>query len=364
MSSLYGNSIKISIFGQSHSDSIGVVIDGIPAGEPFDAEKLKAFTARRAPSNNSLGTPRKEADEFEVLSGVANGKFCGAPFAAVIKNTNVKPGDYSEFSERPRPGHADYTANVKYHGANDFSGGGHFSGRLTAPLCIAGGICLQLLENRGIYIGAHHERIGSVTDLRFDPVNVSKADFDALVRGRVTVIDESKLSKMEALVEECRSEKDSVGGVIECAVIGLPAGLGDPIFDGMENRIAQIVFGIPGVKGIEFGNGFDCAKIRGSENNDSFAYKDGKVVTETNNHGGILGGITSGMPLVFRAALKPTPSIFKEQNTVDLTEKEDCTLVIKGRHDPCIAVRALPCMEAAAAIAVYDALLDHNKTNI
>lgn len=363
MSSLYGNSIKISIFGQSHSDSIGVVIDGIPAGEELDLEKLRAYTARRAPANNSLGTPRKEADEFEILSGVANGKFCGAPFAAVIKNTNIKPGDYSEFSDKPRPGHSDYTAGVKYFGANDFSGGGHFSGRLTAPFCIAGGICAQLLERRGIYIAAHHERIGAVTDTRFDARTVSKADFDALCVKGLTVINESVLEKMEAEIENAKVQKDSVGGVIECAAIGLPVGLGDPMFDGMENRIAKAVFAVPGVKGIEFGVGFDCAKLRGSENNDPFMYENGRVVTETNNHGGILGGITSGMPLIFRAAMKPTPSIFKEQKTVSLSEKADTVLSIKGRHDPCIAVRALPCIEAAAAVAIYDALLDYNKTH-
>ncbi len=363
MSSVYTSNIKISIFGQSHSEGIGVVIDGIPAGKELDVEALREFCARRAPGNNSLGTPRKEADEFEILSGVANNKFCGAPFAAVIKNTNVRPGDYSEFADKPRPGHADYTAGVKYNYANDFSGGGHFSGRLTAPLCIAGGIFCQLLEKEGIYIGSHHERIGDVSDKRFDAAGVTKGDFDALCRSNLTVIDESKLSEMESVIKACAADGDSVGGVIECAVIGLPVGLGEPMFDGMENRIASTVFAVPGVKGIEFGAGFDVASMRGSENNDPFVIKDGKIVTETNNHGGILGGITSGMPLVFRVAMKPTPSIFKEQKTISVSKKEECTLNIKGRHDPCIAVRALACIESAAAIAVYDALLDYYKTN-
>lgn len=363
MSSVYGKNIKISIFGQSHSDSIGVVIDGIPAGEEFDSSALEEFCAKRAPGSNKLGTPRKESDHFEVLSGVANGKLCGAPFAAVIKNTNVRPGDYSEFSEKPRPGHADYTAAVKYNGASDFSGGGHFSGRLTAPLCIAGGICKQLLEKRGIYIAAHHEKIGNISDARFDAVNLSTSDFEKLAKGSLTVINPKIIPEMEKVIENAAAEGDSVGGVIECAAIGLPTGLGDPMFDGMENRISGIVFGIPGVKGIEFGNGFACAELFGSENNDNYYYEDDSVKTLTNNSGGILGGITSGMPLVFRAALKPTPSIFKKQKTVNLKEKTNTELVIHGRHDPCIAVRALACVEACAAIAIYDALLDFYKVS-
>ncbi|MBE6605437.1 MAG: chorismate synthase [Ruminococcaceae bacterium] len=363
MSSVYGKNIKVSIFGQSHSAGIGVVIDGIPAGEKFDEEKIRKFCARRAPGSNSLGTPRKEADEFEVLSGVTNSKFCGAPFAAVIKNTNVKPGDYSEFSDKPRPGHADYTANIKYNGASDFSGGGHFSGRLTAPLCIAGSVFAGLLEEKGIYIGSHHEKIGGVSDKRFDPAKVTKADFDSLYRGELTVIDKAQHDKMADVIKACAADGDSVGGVIECAVTGLPAGIGEPMFDGLENRIAQAVFAVPGVKGIEFGAGFAAAEMRGSENNDPFIIEDSKIKTQTNNHGGILGGISSGMPLIFRAAMKPTPSIFKEQKTVSISKNEQCTLSIKGRHDPCIAVRALACIESAAAIAVYDALLDYYKTN-
>ena len=364
MSSFYNGNIKLSIFGQSHSPAIGVVIDGIPAGEKFDEAALKEFVARRSASNNSLGTQRKEPDEIEILAGVANGNFCGAPFAAIIRNTNVKPGDYSEFSHKPRPGHADYTASVKYNGANDFSGGGHFSGRLTAPLCIAGGIFKQLLEARGIYIGAHHERIGNITDTRFDPVNITKDTLDNLHRGELTTTDTDSQDKMRALIEAVRADKDSIGGVIECAALGVMPGLGEPMLDGLENRISRLIFAIPGVKGLEFGAGFDAALLRGSENNDPFTYKNGRVVTLTNNHGGILGGISSGMPIIFRTAFKPTPSIFKQQDTVDLLTKENTTLTIKGRHDPCIAVRALPCVEAAAAIALYDALLDNAKNNI
>lgn len=364
MSSIFGNSIKISVFGQSHSDSIGVVIDGIPAGEIFDPDEVREFCKRRAPSNNPLGTPRRESDEFEVLSGVANGKFCGAPFAARIKNTDVRPGDYSEFSNMPRPGHADYTANVKYNRANDQSGGGHNSGRLTAPLCIAGGICASILKRRGIYVGAHHKSIGNVNDASFDPVNVSRENFDALYTDGFTVCDKNVLADMKSCVEKCAKTGDSLGGIIECAVVGLPVGLGDPIFDGMENRISSAVFAVPGIKGIEFGNGFAAASLLGSQNNDPFAYDNGRVVTLTNNHGGILGGMTSGMPLIFRVAVKPTPSIFIKQNTVSLSKNEDSELLIKGRHDPCIALRALACVEAAASTAVLDALIDNNKNKI
>ena len=364
MSSFYNGNIKLAIFGQSHSPAIGVVIDGIPAGEELNIDALTAFLARRSASGNSLGTTRKEPDEIEVLSGIVNGRFCGAPFAEIIKNTNVKPGDYSEFSIKPRPGHADYTASVKYKGNSDFSGGGHFSGRLTAPLCIAGGICKQLLEKRGIFIGAHHERIGNITDTRFDPVNITKSTLDNLNCAELTTIDPDAQVKMRKLIESVRADKDSVGGVIECAALGVMPGLGEHMLDGLENRISRLIFAIPGVKGLEFGVGFDAAALRGSENNDPFAYKDGKVVTLTNNHGGILGGISSGMPIILRAAFKPTPSIFKEQDTVDLSSGENTKLTIKGRHDPCIAVRALACVEAAVAISLYDALLDNAKNNI
>lgn len=361
MSFCWGESIRISIFGQSHSAAIGVVIDGLPAGFRPDFDALSAFMARRAPGQSALTTSRSEQDAVEVLSGLAGGVTCGAPLCAVIKNNDVRPGDYSEFSDRPRPGHADFTASVKYRGFQDASGGGHFSGRLTAPLCVAGGLCLQLLAAEGIRIGAHIERVADVRDLRFDPVNLSATDFERLNHAPLMVISKEAGEKMAVRIEEARTSLDSVGGVIECAAIGLPAGLGDPMFDGMENKIASLFFAIPGVKGIEFGSGFDCANMRGSTHNDHFAFKEGKVVTKTNNHGGILGGITSGMPLIFRAAFKPTPSIAQTQQTVSLSQQTEVELNIRGRHDPCIVPRAVPCVEAAAAIAIYDALLSAKK---
>jgi len=355
MSSFWGKNIRLSIFGQSHSPAIGVTIDGLPAGFKPDMEKLNSFMKRRAPGQSKLTTPRKEADQVEFVSGIANGALCGAPLCALIHNTNVRPGDYSEFSDSPRPGHADFTASVKYGGSQDQSGGGHFSGRLTAPLCIAGALCLQLLEEQGIHIAAHIESIANVHDKRFDPVSLSAEDFSNLCTDPLTVIDPSAAEAMAAAVDAARCDCDSVGGIIECAAIGLPVGIGDPMFDGMENVISSIVFGIPAVKGIEFGSGFDCAGMRGSQCNDPYRIEDGAVRTTSNNNGGILGGITNGMPLIFRVAIKPTPSIARQQQTVSLSRLEDKTLEIRGRHDPCIVPRAVPCIEAAAAVAIYDA---------
>ena len=353
MSEVYGENIQISIFGQSHAPAIGVTIEGLPAGEEVDLDELKSFLARRAPGNNAWSTLRKEADEPEIQCGIVNGKTCGAPLTAIIRNQNVRSGDYANLRTVPRPGHADYTAYVKYDGSADMSGGGHFSGRLTAPLCIAGGICKQILKREGIEIKARIQAIGGIEDPGDLLTQEIATDFP--------VINAEAGQKMQECIAKALSEGDSVGGIIECAVTGLPVGLGGPLFDGMEGRISQAVFGIPAVKGIEFGVGFAAAKLRGSENNDAFCMKDGKVQTETNRCGGILGGITNGMPLVFRAAFKPTPSIAKAQKSVDLTTGEETTLEIKGRHDPCIVPRAVPCIEAAAAIAVYDALLGRRK---
>lgn len=361
MGSFYGKNIKISIFGQSHADAIGVVIDGLPSGISIDTEQIKDFLKRRAPAFNPLGTKRNESDSFEILSGLSDGRLCGAPFAAVIRNTDIRRSDYSEFSDKPRPGHADFTAQMKYKGAQDCSGGGHFSGRLTAPLCIAGAVCMHLLSLDGIYIGAHIERIGNVWDSKFDSVSVTLTDFEKVRDCEIPVIHKTAGKEMIKRIQHARDEGDSVGGAVECAVIGLPAGVGEPIFGGLENKISAAVFGIPAVKGIEFGSGFDCVSMSGSEHNDSFIISDGTVKTSTNNHGGILGGISSGMPLLFRVAVKPTPSIAKEQNTVNLNEMEETKISIKGRHDSCIVPRAVPCIEAAAAIAIYDAFLDYKK---
>lgn len=361
MSSTFGTNLKISIFGQSHADAVGVIIDGLPSGYKIDIEALERFMARRAPGQNAYSTQRREADIPEILSGLQNGVTCGAPLCAVIRNKDRRSGDYAQLRDIPRPGHADFTAELKFAGAQDVAGGGHFSGRLTAPLCIAGGICLQLLKSEEIDIAAHIAAIGSICDVPFDPAAVDADIFNKLKNASFPVLEASHGDAMMAAIEAARIENDSLGGIIECAALGVPGGIGDPMFDGIESRIAAITFGIPAVKGIEFGSGFHGTTLRGSENNDSF-YMDGNAVkTRTNNHGGILGGITSGMPVLFRVAVKPTPSISKEQDSVSLSERKDTKLIIKGRHDPCIVPRAVPCVEAAAAIALYDALLDSKK---
>ena len=359
MSSTYGENLKLSIFGQSHGVAIGMTLDGIPAGLPVDFEKLQEFLNRRAPGRNVWSTARKEADSPEFLSGLADGFTCGAPIAAVIRNTNAHSGDYSDLKNIPRPGHADYTAHVKYGGFQDAAGGGHFSGRLTAPLCIAGGMCKQWLEEMGIQIGAHVLAVGECGDLYFDPMDPEiesvGADFP--------VLDADAGQAMRDFIAQAHAAGDSVGGIIECAITGLPAGIGEPMFGGIESRIAQIVYGIPAVKGLDFGIGFDCACVPGSQSNDDFAVVDGKIVTQTNNAGGILGGISNGMPIIFTAAIKATPSITCAQQSVDLKTMEEVKLEIKGRHDPCIVPRAVPVVEAAAAIAIYDLILGNTQSN-
>lgn len=355
MSSTYGEHIKLTIFGQSHGPAIGMTLDGIPAGLKVDLDALQAFLNRRAPGQNEYSTPRREADVPEFLSGIVDGYTCGAPITAIIRNTNTRSGDYEELKDCPRPGHADYTAQIKYGGSQDVAGGGHFSGRLTAPLCIAGGLCKQWLEKKGIQIAAHIVAIGGVVD---EPVYLDWVDPDfSKIRTEFPVLNPEVGEKMRQIIAAARANGDSVGGLIECIATGIPAGIGDPMFGGMESRIAQIVYGIPAVKGLDFGSGFSGSYMLGSENNDAFAIRDGKVVTLTNNAGGILGGITTGMPLVFQAAIKPTPSISLPQQTVSLSAMEERTLEVKGRHDPCIVPRAVPVIEAAAAIAVFDASL-------
>ncbi|MGM9542467.1 MAG: chorismate synthase [Candidatus Limivicinus sp.] len=353
MSSSYGENLHLTIFGQSHSPAIGMTLEGIPAGEQIDFEALQRFLERRAPGRNAYSTARKEADAPEFLSGLRGDTTCGVPLTAIIRNGDTRSKDYAPFSAVPRPGHADYTANVKYFGHQDYAGGGHFSGRLTAPLCIAGGVCLQILQRHGIEVISRIRSIGDVKDP--SPLTASTAE------KAFPTVDEAAGEAMQAAIAQARAQGDSLGGVIECAVLGLPAGLGDPMFGGMENRIAGIVFGIPAVKGVEFGAGFAAAKLRGSQNNDSYTVQDGRIETRSNHCGGILGGITNGMPLVFRAAIKPTPSIAMEQTSVNLETRTEEKLRVGGRHDPCIVPRAVPVIEAAAAIAVYDALLGRKK---
>ena len=330
MGNSFGNIYKFTVFGQSHAPAIGVTIEGLPAGEKIDMEALQSFLDRRAPGGK-YSTSRKEADKVEILAGFNSaGLSCGSPITAIIRNIDARSGDYSHLENVPRPGHSDYPAMVKYGEGRDYFGGGQFSGRLTAPMCIAGGIALQMLEKMGIKITSHIISVGGETD------------------------EEA----MFALIEKVKAEGDSVGGIIECIAEGVPVGVGEGMFGGLENRIAQAAFGIPAVKGIEFGAGMAAGTMRGSENNDEL-YMDGdKVKTRGNNHGGILGGMSSGMPIVFRVAIKPTPSIAIEQYSVDLSKGENTTLSVHGRHDPCIVPRALPCVESAMAVAIYDAILE------
>lgn len=358
MSSTTGNKLKISIFGESHGEAVGVVIEGLPAGFEIDFSELERFMKRRAPGGK-LATPRKEADEPKFLSGLLDGVTTGFPLCAIIENTNTRSGDY-KFKETPRPAHADYTAAIKFGGYADMRGGGHFSARLTAPICIAGGIAKQLLEQKGIFIGAHLKSVGDICDVSF-PLYPEKWLFDDVAKKELAVIDTQTLENMISLIEAVRADGDSIGGTVECAVIGLPAGLGEPMFDGIENRLAKNIFGIPAVKGIEFGSGFEGTKLLGSQNNDKFCVTDGKITTKTNNSGGIQGGITNGMPIVFRAALKPTPSIARPQQTVNISTLEETTLEIKGRHDPCVAVRAVPVIEAVTALTLLDIILEDQK---
>ena len=355
VSSEFGSILRVSVFGQSHGRAIGVNIDGLPAGEEIDLEELQRFLDRRRPGRSPLSTARKEADVPEFLSGLEEGRTCGAPLCAVIWNSDQHSSDYAELRDKPRPGHADYTAWVKWKGRADMRGGGHFSGRLTAPLCIAGGIAKQILARRGIYVGAHLSSVGYAQDMLFPP-HPAKELFDALAAKPFPVLSDHAGEAMQAAIESL----DSVGGTVECAATGLPAGLGEPMFDGVESRLAAALFGIPAVKGVEFGEGFHAARLRGSENNDPFVMEENRTCTETNHAGGVLGGITTGMPIVLRVAFKPTPSIGKLQKTVSLSAMENTELQIRGRHDPCIAHRAVPVVEAVTAAVLLDLLLEGN----
>ena len=351
MSSIYNGAVlRLSVFGQSHAEAVGMTLEGLPAGLLVDPDALQSFLNRRAPGRNDWSTSRREEDCPEFLCGLKDGKTCGAPLTAIIRNRNTRSVDYEQLRCLPRPGHADYTAQLRYGCFQDVAGGGHFSGRLTAPLCIAGGILLQMLKAKGIRVEARIRAIAGIEDDSPFTESVAEKAFPA-------VSDEAG-EQMKAAIQAARAEGDSVGGIVECVIRGVPGGLGSPMFDGVENRIAQLAFAIPAVKGIEFGSGFQAAEMRGSENNDPYTVEDGHVVTCTNHAGGILGGITTSMPVVFRVAVKPTPSIASPQQTVNLDTMQPETLRISGRHDPCIVPRAVPVVEAVAAIAVADLILE------
>ncbi len=357
MSSIWTNGgLSLSLFGESHGPAVGAVLDGLPPGREIDLNALNRLMLRRAPGRSTLSTPRTEADIPEILSGLYNGKTTGAPLALIIRNTDTRSGDYAEFTNKPRPSHADYTGAIRYRGVNDPRGGGHFSGRLTAPLTAAGGICLQILSQQGIEIASHLYAVGHVTDRPFGKEDDFQAIRHNLEELGLPVINPLVAAQMKQEIEGARRTQDSVGGIIECRVDGVPAGIGSPIFGGVENVLSSILFGIPAVKGVDFGIGFEGATLYGSQHNDPFTVENGRVKTKTNHAGGINGGITNGMPLVFRAVFRPTPSISSPQQTVNLTTMQEEMLEIKGRHDPCILPRASVVVEAAAAIAILSML--------
>ena len=384
MQSTFGKNIRVSIWGGSHEPAIGVDLEGIPVGTRIDMDRLRAFLKRRAPGNSPFATKRKEPDLPVPVRGVAVWGGGTPPVKAgdpgqdlstaeviittestisfEIRNTDTRSGDYKGLRAVPRPGHADYTARLRYGDSLNMAGGGPFSARMTAPLCIAGGIALQMLEQKHIEIGAHLFAVAGIEDTPLDPVNVTAAELESLQEMEFPVLSQDAGEKMAQAILQAKNDLDSVGGVVEVCATGLPGGVGGAMYDGLESYLAPIFFGIPAVKGVEFGAGFHAAKLRGSENNDPFYYdNNGQVKTRTNHHGGILGGITTGMPLLARLAFKPTPSISKQQDSVDLEAHKDEKLVVKGRHDPCVAVRAVPITEAALALGILDCIMEVTK---
>ncbi len=359
MSGSFGKKINISIFGESHGEGIGVVINGIPSGLEIDMEKVNREMERRAPGRNDISTPRKEKDEPMILSGVFNGYTTGTPIAMVIKNGDTKSKDYSKTKDIARPGHADYTGFVKYNGFNDYRGGGHFSGRITAPLVFAGAIAKQVLEQKGITVGSHIKQIVGVKDKYFESVHLDKETLEKLSKEALPVLDESKREEMLNEIYKYKEHGDSVGGIVEVGVVGLRAGVGNPFFDSIESIISHLVFSVPAVKGIEFGLGFDFAENTGSVANDEFYMVNGEIKTpKSNNNGGINGGISNGMPIIYRAVVKPTPSIYATQHSVNFVENKNVEFSVEGRHDPCIVQRALVVLEAVTAIGILE-LLDY-----
>ena len=358
MSSVIGKNIILSVFGESHGDAIGCVIDGLPSGIKLDMDAIEAEMKRRAPGRDKTATPRVEKDKPHIISGVLDGVTTGAPLAMMIHNTNTRSGDYKNVMSVPRPSHSDYPAYVKFGGNNDVRGGGHFSARLTAPLVFAGAVAKQILAEKGITVGAHIRQIGAVCDAAFDKNGVTADQLKALAAKPFAVIDDGAEAAMRDEIEKYRLDLNSVGGEIECAAVGLPVGLGGNMFDTVEGRLSQLLFGIPAVKGVQFGLGFGFAGANAREVNDGYEVKDGAVALKSNNNGGVLGGMTSGAPLVVSVAIKPTPSIAAPQDSVNLDTMENTTLEIKGRHDPCILPRAVPVVESAVALGILDIIME------
>jgi len=356
MSSFIGNKLQLCIYGESHGDSIGAVVHGLPAGISIDMENLSFFVSRRRPNQNKYTTKRNEKDEFEILSGYFEGYTTGAPLAINIKNENMQSGDYNNLSENLRPSHADYTGYLKYKGYNDYRGGGHFSGRLTAPLCVVGGIALQILERLNIFVCSHISSLYNIIDTPIYLETLASQQY--LTKKELPFFDDENIAKAKLLLDKIMHEKDSVGGIVEIMVHNMIGGLGSPFFDSLESRLAHMIFSIPAVKGLDFGSGFESAMLKGSQNNDELEIVDGKIRTKTNHDGGINGGISNGMPIIMKVAVKPTPSIAREQDTVNIKTKQDTKLEIKGRHDPAVILRIPPVLESAVAITLLDVILE------
>lgn len=358
VSSTWGDRIKLSLFGESHGPAVGIVIDGLPAGLEIDMDRIKLEMRRRAPGRDQISSSRSERDEFEILSGYFKNRTTGTALTVVIENTNTRSKDYERTKDLIRPGHADYTGHKKYRGYNDYRGGGHFSARLTAPIVFAGAIAKQILEKKGIVIGSHIKSIGDIEDVDFQTTDISLDLLETLSKSKLATIERAKAKEMEEKILAAKQEGDSLGGVVELVALNLPVGLGEPFFDSLESKLASIIFSIPGVKGLEFGEGFDIARMKGSKANDEFYLEDEKIKTYTNHSGGVLGGIANGMPLIFKVAFKPTPSIAKTQRTVDINKLENTNLEIRGRHDPCIVPRGLVVLEAVTALAILDLIMN------
>lgn len=353
MSANWGRNIELSIFGESHGKALGINIGYLPSGIKIDMDAVKREMARRAPGQTLMATSRREPDEVEIMSGLVNGITTGAPLLGMIYNTSQHSKDYSELKIKMRPGHSDYPAYIKYHGFNDVRGGGHFSGRLTAPIVFAGAICKQILADKGIHIYSHVLSIKDIKDDHFS-VDITDEQLEELANKEFSVLSDEKFEKMRELILEARKNRNSVGGKIECMIKGVPAGIGSPFFDSLESRMSTLFFSIPAVKSVSFGDLDDITQYYGSEANDAYYY-DGEIVkTKTNHNGGIIGGITNGMPILFTLGIKPTSSIALEQDTINVATHENTKLAIVGRHDPCIAMRAPSVVEAMAAIAIMD----------
>lgn len=357
MSANWGNNIELSLFGESHGKAIGIVIGNLPAGVALDMDEIRWQMKRRAPGQNKMSTPRVEKDEVQIMSGLLDGVTTGAPLCAMIENSDQHSKDYSLLKECMRPGHSDYPAYVKYQGYNDVRGGGHFSGRLTAPIVFAGSVAKQILRQKGIVVGAHIQSIKDVYDDSFG-VDITCADLQQLTKQQYPTLNFDVFLKMQNVIEDARMKQDSVGGTIECAIINVPAGLGNPFFDSIESHLSPLLFSIPAVKSVSFGMGEKMSELYGHEANDCYYYEGEKVKTKTNHNGGITGGISNGMPIVFKVAIKPTPSISQVQSTINVKTKENTELEITGRHDPCIVPRAVVVVESMAAIGILDMMKD------